>query len=150
MQYIVTAEEMKEYDNNTIEHIGIPGLVLMERAALKVKEAILEEVKELQSVLIVAGVGNNGGDGLALARLYAAEGVRVTVCVMGDYNKATESFQVQKRILEHYPVEFFEGEKALECLKEYARVRVDFDVIVDALFGVGLSRPLEGIYSEVI
>ena len=52
MQYIVTAEEMKEYDNNTIEHIGIPGLVLMERAALKVKEAILEEVKELLLFLL--------------------------------------------------------------------------------------------------
>ncbi len=150
MQYIVTAEEMKEYDNNTIEYIGIPGLVLMERAALKVKEAILEEIKELQSVLIVAGVGNNGGDGLALARLFSAEGVRVTVCVLGDFNKATESFCVQKKILEHYPVDFWEGEKALERLKEYACERTNFDVIVDALFGVGLSRSLEGIYSEII
>ncbi len=150
MQYIVTAEEMKEYDNNTIEYIGIPGLVLMERAALKVKEAILEEIKELQSVLIVAGVGNNGGDGLALARLFSAEGVRVTVCCFGNLNKATESFCVQKKILEHYPVDFWEGEKALERLKEYACERTNFDVIVDALFGVGLSRPLEGIYREII
>ncbi len=150
MQFVVTAEEMKEYDNNTIEHIGIPGLVLMERAALKVKEAILEEKKELQSVLIVTGVGNNGGDGLALARLLVAEGVRVTVCRFGDYSKATESFCVQKKILEHYPVEFLEEEKALEGLKEFARVGAAFDVIVDALFGVGLSRPLEGIYSEII
>lgn len=150
MQFIVTAEEMKEYDNNTIEYIGIPGLVLMERAALKVKEAILEEIQELQSVLIVTGAGNNGGDGLALARLYAAEGIRVTVCCFGNLSKATESFLAQREILKHYPVELFEGEKALECLKEYVRARVDFDVIVDALFGVGLSRPLEGIYNEVI
>jgi len=150
MQYIVTAEEMKEYDNNTIEHIGIPGLVLMERAALKVKEAILEEVDEPQTVLIVAGVGNNGGDGLALARLLAAEDVRVTVCCFGNLNKATESFCVQKKILEHYPADFWDGEKALERLKEYACERTNFDVIVDALFGVGLSRSLEGIYSEII
>ena len=75
MKYLVTAQEMKQYDKNTIEYLGIPGPVLMERAALAAEDFIKERfdaVKERTKVLIFAGMGNNGGDGLALARLLAA------------------------------------------------------------------------------
>lgn len=150
MQYIVTAEEMKEYDNNTIRHMGIPGLVLMERAALKLKEAICNRVEAINTVLIVTGVGNNGGDGLALARLFAQEGCKVIVCRLGNLNKETESFRTQRTILEHYPVVLLEEEKALARLQEFAQVNAGFDVVVDSVFGVGLSRALEGVYREAI
>lgn len=62
---------MKQYDKNTIEYLGIPGPVLMERAALAAEDFLKERfdaVKERTKVLIFAGMGNNGGDGLALAR----------------------------------------------------------------------------------
>lgn len=150
MQYIVTAEEMKEYDNNTIEHIGIPGLVLMERAALKLMEVICHEVATLQSALIVTGVGNNGGDGLALARLLAQKGCNVTVCRLGDLSRETESFCTQRNILKHYPVVVLEEDKALDVLKEYASAKAGFDVVVDALLGVGLSRDITGEYADAI
>ena len=68
MKYLVTAQEMKQYDKNTIEYLGIPGPVLMERAALAAEDFIKERfdaVKERTKVLIFAGMGNNGGDGLA-------------------------------------------------------------------------------------
>ena len=77
MKYLVTAQEMKQYDKNTIEYLGIPGPVLMERAALAAEDFLKERfdaVKERTKVLIFAGMGNNGGDGLALARLLAADG----------------------------------------------------------------------------
>ena len=114
MKFLVTPSEMKEYDNNTITHIGVPGMVLMERAALQLKEVICKHVHNPQTMLIVTGVGNNGGDGLALARLFSREDCDVTVCRLGNLNKETESFRAQRKILEHYSVEILEEEKALE------------------------------------
>ena len=74
IQHLVTAEEMRRYERNTIEKIGVPALVLMERAALQALMEVNSYLCDLpeglpRTVLILAGVGNNGGDGLALARL---------------------------------------------------------------------------------
>ena len=69
MKYALRAEEMKAYDQDTMERIGIPSVVLMERAALSVLQTFDEMKLSPGKVLIVAGVGNNGGDGLALGRL---------------------------------------------------------------------------------
>ena len=98
MRYLVTAQEMKQYDKNTIEYLGIPGPVLMERAALAAEDFLKERfdaVKERTKVLIFAGMGNNGGDGLALARLLAADGYTVAVRLVGDPEKATEQWKSQ-------------------------------------------------------
>ena len=142
MRYLVTAQEMKQYDKNTIEYLGIPGPVLMERAALAAEDFLKERfdaVKERTKVLIFAGMGNNGGDGLALARLLAADGYTVAVRCVGDAEKATEQWSGQWRTLQHFPV------------KTDSNTQTDeYTVIVDALFGVGLSRPVEGIYAEAI
>ena len=93
MKYLVTATEMKKYDNNTIERIGVPGIVLMERAALKVFDIIWEELRNKpdteRTVFILAGVGNNGGDGLALGRLLCERGCHVTIQIVGKEEKAT-------------------------------------------------------------
>ncbi len=142
MRYLVTAQEMKQYDKNTIEYLGIPGPVLMERAALAAEDFLKERfdaVKERTKVLIFAGMGNNGGDGLALARLLAADGYTVAVRCVGDTAKATEQWKSQWQTLQHFPV------------KTDSNVRTDeYNVIVDAVFGVGLSRPVEGIYAEAV
>ena len=140
MRYLVTAQEMKQYDKNTIEYLGIPGPVLMERAALAAEDFLKERfdaVKERTKVLIFAGMGNNGGDGLALARLLAADGYTVAVRLVGDPEKATEQWKSQWQTLQHFPVKTDSNTQADE-----------YNVIVDALFGVGLSRPVEGIYAE--
>lgn len=142
MKYLVTAQEMKQYDKNTIEYLGIPGPVLMERAALAAEEFLKERfdaVKERTKVLIFAGMGNNGGDGLALARLLAADGYEAAVRLVGDRDKATEQWKAQWQILQHFPVKTDSNTPANE-----------YNVIVDALFGVGLSRPVEGIYAEAV
>ena len=142
MRYLVTAQEMKQYDKNTIEYLGIPGPVLMERAALAAEDFLKERfdaVKERTKVLIFAGMGNNGGDGLALARLLAADGYTVAVRLVGDPEKATEQWKSQWQTLQHFPVKTDSNTQADE-----------YNVIVDALFGVGLSRPVEGIYAEAV
>lgn len=138
MEYLATAEEMRAYDRRTIEEIGIPAMVLMERAAL----SALEEIEALHSgrnILILAGMGNNGGDGLALARLLAERDYAVEVVLCGDEKKASEQWKCQRAILAKFPAAV--GRKPSE--KEY-------NILVDALFGVGLSREITGPYAEAI
>ena len=81
MRYVVTQEEMKRADAYTMETIGLPSLVLMERAALAVKEVLVREAFDPARVLVMCGTGNNGGDGLALARLLYLDGIDVTVYI---------------------------------------------------------------------
>ncbi len=142
MKYYVSASEMKLYDRNTVEEIGIPACVLMERAALSAVEAVEEHCAGLQGrryVLVMAGTGNNGGDGLAVARLLAERGYNVEVWCVGDREKATEQWRQQMRILEKFPVKFVEEP-----------VRQEYGVMIDGLFGVGLCREVEGSFREAV
>lgn len=142
MRYLVSAAEMKRYDRNTIEKIGIPQCVLMERAALAAMEQVLRQCgsgEGRKRALIMAGMGNNGGDGLAAGRLLAEKGYRVEIWSVGDREKASPQRKEQLRILESYPVEYTDTPK-----------REEYDVIIDALFGVGLSRNVEGEAAEAI
>lgn len=143
MKYLVTSAEMKKYDNNTIDKIGIPGVVLMERAALTVMEQITESgavrKAEATKVLIMAGMGNNGGDGLALARLLSEQDYQVTVWCVGEETKASSQWKQQREVLRNFPVTISSNVPQME-----------YDILVDALFGVGLSREVTGSYLEAI
>jgi len=143
MKYLVTASEMKRYDNHTIEKIGIPAMVLMERAALAVTEEVYRHCTDdifcKKHVYVLTGVGNNGGDGLAVARLLSERGFRIDVQCVGDKEKASEQWKQQYEILKHYDVNFVQ-----------VPTREDYDFLVDALFGVGLSRDVTGVYREAI
>ncbi len=82
MRYLVTGDEMKTYDKNTIETLQLPALVLMERAALSVVEELWETPAVRGRILIVCGNGNNGGDGYAVARLLLQRGCEVDVAAV--------------------------------------------------------------------
>lgn len=139
MNILVDSRQMKNCDNDTIHHFGMPSLVLMERAALGVTEEIEKNVQTESRVLLVCGIGNNGGDGLAVARMLWQKGYQVTVVVIGDRQKASEETKRQMEICEAYKI---------EIQKEIPQE--NFEVVVDALFGIGLSRDLEGTYFEII
>ncbi len=143
MEYLVTKKEMQAYDTYTIEQIGVPALVLMERAALCVTERILyvlrKQGKKNPKVLCVCGVGNNGGDGLAVARMLMDEGIAADVVLIGDKAHVSNETKIQLDILEKYGVSPFD--KVPE---------INYDVVVDALFGTGLSREVSGVYKDAI
>lgn len=139
MKYILKAHEMKEYDRDTSERIGIPSMVLMERAALAVVDAALEKRQRPKNVLVVAGTGNNGGDGLAVGRLLALKGAEVTFFMPGMPEKMSVETKAQAFILKNLG---FSIQSKLE-VKEY-------DMVIDALFGIGLSRDVEGEYLRAI
>lgn len=139
MEWIVNAKEMKICDTNTIEYFGIPSLVLMERAALKTVEFLETHHCNLGKVLAVCGTGNNGGDGLAAARLLYLKGHSVEVLVMGDKKKFTKETRSQYDTCLQYHVPMIEHLEA-----------ADYTLVLDALFGIGLTRNLEGEYAKLI
>lgn len=130
-QYILTAEEMKRYDNNTSEIFRMPSLVLMERAALATVKELCTLYPEPVSVLIAAGIGGNGGDGLAIGRLLAQKGYPVTFYVTGNRDKCSGETRRQLEIGKQY------GYPILNQIPE-----MEYTIVVDALFGIGLSRAL--------
>ena len=91
MYKLLNSAEMKQCDRNTIEYYGIPSAVLMERAALAVFAEVSRRIeKNAGRILIVCGSGNNGGDGLAAARLFYLAGYDVEVWIPADKNKMTK------------------------------------------------------------
>ncbi|MDD3414537.1 MAG: NAD(P)H-hydrate epimerase [Lachnospiraceae bacterium] len=138
MEYIVTPEEMKRADEITIQEYGISSLVLMERAALQTMEVLKQEAFDLSRVLVVCGIGNNGGDGLALSRLLIEEGNTPEIVFIGNEEKATTEVREQLEIL-----------KALDVEISKELIEYPYTTIVDCLFGISLNRDLEGNYLEV-
>lgn len=144
MQYLLSAREMKQADKNTIEVFGVPSLVLMERAALRVMEVIEEERLDTLRTLVVCGTGNNGGDGMAVARMLHLEGKQVEVWLIGNPENCSEETKKQYDILKAYGVSVVEQKEG--CFQQES----DYTLIIDALFGIGLSRNIEGVYQETI
>lgn len=139
MEEIVTGKQMKELDAYTIETMGVPSLVLMERAGLQVFEAMQREGLPLSKVLVLCGSGNNGADGIVIARLLFLAGYEVHVCILGNPEHFTKEMKTQIEIGRNYGISFVKTFYVHE-----------YTTIVDALLGVGLSRDVSGIYRETI
>jgi ADP-dependent NAD(P)H-hydrate dehydratase / NAD(P)H-hydrate epimerase len=140
---VVTAEQMRRFDRWAISEIGIPSLVLMENAALGVADAIGERFPEAEEVLLLCGPGNNGGDGLALARHLYGRGYRCRVWLAVEGRRLVGDAASQLGFLQGLGVPVHEMAEADFVALPRA------DVVVDALFGTGLSRALEGDYGTL-
>ena len=143
---LLTSEQMRELDSNAINEIGIPGIVLMENAALAVIDVIDERFGEIEwmTVAIICGPGNNAGDGFAIARQLHLRGADVDVFLMSDPAKLQGDALTNYKLLEPLDVTAFFVENADELdLSEY-------DLLVDAIFGTGSTRAPEGIYYGAI
>ena len=140
--YAVSADLMKEIDRYTIEEIGIPSMVLMENAARCVVKHIIDKVSYIDkcSLLVVCGKGNNGGDGVCVARLLHEMGYDVTVYMVAhDDISGTNDEKKQMDIANKCGVKFAD---IMDLTK--------YDIIVDAIFGIGLTREIKGEYYDVI
>ncbi|MDO4622874.1 MAG: NAD(P)H-hydrate dehydratase [Eubacteriales bacterium] len=148
MKYILTAAQHKASDTFTSETIGIPSLVLMERAAAAMLSAMIHMACDLRKVQVICGTGNNAGDGAVLARMLAEKGYSVKVFLAGSRERFSEQMKQQIRILEsgYYPnIQMIDGYSERK-LPDFS----DTTLIVDAIFGIGLKRPVEGYLREVI
>ncbi|MDR1042660.1 MAG: NAD(P)H-hydrate epimerase [Clostridiales Family XIII bacterium] len=132
---LVTADVMKQLDEDTIANHGMPSLVLMERAALAAVETLREEEFDLTRVVAVCGPGNNGGDGIAVARMLHIAGHDATVVFVGDLYKRSEETISQWNTAESYGVEIVEQKDAAQ-----RGLYAEATTIIDAIFGVGGGR----------
>ncbi|MCD8151123.1 MAG: NAD(P)H-hydrate dehydratase [Clostridiales bacterium] len=140
MKYILNCAQMQQCDANTMEVFHVPSAVLMERAALAAADEIVKEYPDPASrILLVCGTGNNGGDGLAMARLLFLRGYAVQIFFPGKEEKCSVEAARQLSIVRAYGIAF-----TTQFPEE------EFDVVVDALFGIGLSREIGGIYRDVV
>ena len=149
MRYLLTGKQMKAVDSYNIEELGIPSLVLMERAACAVALEAEKMTEEGSRVLILCGMGNNGADGLAVARMLKLHKRDVEILLCGSKSHATKEHTVQQNIVEKLKI----PAGTVDTDKEYSiesRIIGKYTLIIDALFGVGLTRPLEGIYRELV
>lgn len=146
MECIVCQDEIRKIENYVIEQMGIPSLVLMEKAAQGICDCICERCgtdDKKQDVLIMVGTGNNGADGLALARMLSLVSMRkekekqfsVTVLMSQKSHHRSEEFSKQLQWLSFYDV---------EIISEFPDKF--YDIYVDGLFGFGLNREIEGEY----
>ncbi len=204
MRTIVTAAEMKYYDNDTIENKKIPSLLLMERAALELVRALTPRITKKTKVVVFAGNGNNGGDALAAGRILSEQGVQVSFFMPGNSDKVSKETKKQIEILQNlgfsihdnFDLKEYDIMSAKEkqaplkeafgflapltskssamqmkpCESRDLRV-CDTDIasakekqaplkeafgfqgsliVIDGLFGIGLTRPIEGVWKQAV
>lgn len=139
MLFLPDGRQMKTADSYTIREKKIPSLLLMERAARTFTEIVLERNLDLSNVCVVCGSGNNGGDGFAIARLLLEKGGSVTAVMAGNPEHCTEECLRQ--------IELFKeaGGTVVNSFEEG-----EYSILIDAVFGAGLSRRVEGRYLECI
>ena len=140
MKYAVDSREMRIIEDYTINRAGVPAVDLMERAALAVVEDVVNNINKNDRICVVCGRGNNGGDGAAIARLLFMRGYDVTIIPIGDGAAPTGSlFELQ-----------LEKAGSLGVPIENRNKLDEYNIIIDAIFGIGLSRPVTGVYEQII
>lgn len=143
MKKVLSAAQMRALDEKTIEHYGVPSLVLMERAALAVCDEIMKNASADIKVGVFCGPGNNGGDGIAIARILHNRGVDVKAIMLGDTKKFSPQLRQELEIASKYELcVIYPWNMDDDSVLELSKLFFDRDVLVDAMFGIGLTRGL--------
>ena len=144
---LVDRNQMQAIDKYAIDTLKIPSLCLVERASLAVLKNI--NLNKFGYFAVIAGVGNNGADGLALARNLLARYKDVEIFIIGDIAKASDEFRLNLESCQMLCEEIFFIE-SIEDLENMEKRLSNVNLIIDAIFGTGLNRPVTGIFSTVI
>lgn len=144
---VSSVAQMRELDRTAIEEFGIEDKLLMENAGLAVYNVIQNEFGiRGRKFIVFCGIGNNGGDGFVIARKIHSNGGHVRVFIIGDPDRFADSARMNFNIIKRLPIEIIEIVDA-DSMKAYL---LDSDAIIDAIFGTGLARDVEGLYRDVI
>lgn len=146
---LLTAQQIKEWDQYTIQHEPVSSIDLMERAAQSCIEPIVHQCNTLhkKQVIVFCGKGNNGGDGLAIARLLHARQWLVTVYILDETQHSSADFKINYERLQkesHVVIHSISSPVDFPALKEIDAL------IVDALFGTGIDTPLRGLAADLV
>ena len=143
---ILSADEIRLWDQYTIENEPIASIGLMERAAAKCIDWLLQQYPDAPSFAIFCGKGNNGGDGLAIARMLLQYHYKITIYILEFGHKGTDDFQTNLARLHLIPdadIHFVQSEGQFHLLPKN-------QIIIDALFGSGLNRNVDGVTAKLI
>jgi len=147
---VLDNQAMREADRHTIEDLGVPSLDLMENAASGVVDALRDSFPEARRILVLCGRGNNGGDGLAAARLLAGNDLEIKVLLFANPDTLSPDAAENLRLARSagVPIAVVEGEDFDALDTELAPTPPD--LVVDALVGTGIDRPLGGRLARVV
>lgn len=144
---ILSTEQIRELDRYTIAHEPISSIQLMERAARACVNRIVKLVKQESAILVVCGKGNNGGDGLAISRLLLEQGFEVSTLVIHHSDQFSEDALINYKLLkEKYPHKVTD----IHNFEELSLHAQNKTVLIDALLGTGINKPVEGLLGELI
>jgi len=135
---LLKGREMQELDGKAIEELGLPSLLLMENAARSTAQALLKHFPKVKRLLVLAGRGNNGGDGLALVRILRSLGIEAHYYLVFGEVRGDALFQLE--LLKKLGVE------PLKSLPPFE----NYELVVDAVFGTGFKPPLRGEVAELV
>lgn len=139
MKYAVDSAKMKSIDNYTIDIIKVPPLVLMERAAMEVASLVKLKTSVDERILVVCGPGNNGGDGVASGRILHMQGYQVAIFLPFERERCSVQMKAQLEIAENLGMRIISSADINE-----------YNIIIDAMFGIGLTKPIEGRLADII
>ncbi|MEA3493104.1 MAG: NAD(P)H-hydrate epimerase [Candidatus Margulisiibacteriota bacterium] len=131
-----SVKQAKAFDKYAREKLGIPSIILMENAGRDVAEEALRMLGKKKRVTVVCGVGNNGGDGFVAARHLINAGIKVSILIVGKLSKLKPGPKTNYNILKKMKAKFTK--------------KIDGDLIIDALFGIGLNSSIREPYIRVI
>src|SRR5262245_47526645 len=148
---ILTSEQIREVDRLSTEKYGIPSLILMENAGMRVAEVLEDRFEDLEelTVAILCGKGNNGGDGFVIARQLIQKGCYPFVFLFANEEEVSGDAKTNlmiRNVFGYLPTMVMSED---DCNEERLEL-LDADVVGDALLGTGARRPVEGLYRSVI
>lgn len=141
---LYTAKQIRRWDQFTMEHEPVSSIDLMERAATRCVDWMVQRGLHKRNFLIFCGKGNNGGDGLAIARLLVQRGTAVEVYILEFGRKGSPDFQTNLLRLHELPVNIH----FLQSTEQFHDIPKE-KVVIDALFGSGLNKPLDGLAAQL-
>ena len=139
MEYLLNGTQMKAIDEITINQYSVPSLVLMERAALAVATRMKETINVWDRILVVCTCGNNGGDGLAVARILSIWGYDVEILLVGDFERGTKENKQQLHTVRKLGIPVINNAKISS-----------YNIVVDAIFGIGLNKSITGEIAKLV
>jgi len=149
--YLVTANEMQKMDRSTIESFGLPGRILMENAGRGATHFFLEHFKDAvnKKIGVIAGRGNNGGDGFVIARYLAQKGISVTVYLLSERQKVSGDAAANLKLLTPLKIPVIEMPDA-ETFSAHKTAMRHEAIWIDAILGTGLRSEVKGFFRDVI
>jgi len=149
--YLVTANEMQKMDRSTIESFGLPGRILMENAGRGATQFFLEHFKNAvnKKIGVIAGRGNNGGDGFVIARYLVQRGISVTVYLLTERQKVSGDAAANLKLLPPLEVPVIEIPDA-ETFSAHKTAMRHVTIWIDAILGTGLKSDVKGFFRDVI